>query len=881
MYQAPLTPEQTEEIARQVAKDLGYSPQKTEEYVAGVIGRAREPPSELLKRVEIYPASPEPSPPFYYKPTPEPPTVTEPTPVLPTETVVGQITTAQETLQEMESQLREYLGWRAPYTHYTLEQWISGSAAGGKEELYPGKYEEYKKFYEEEYKPFYEAEYKPAYEAFKPYIGVAEKFKAAMVPLVEKGLVIKLGEFYELAKALGEYTAGEIAILKKAGFVTDPMAAWRRTPVWEAATAEKWLAEPFDKSLGWYLSEKQLSAQFMHNIRAVGRVVIPTVQTVVSLMPAGFIGMYTIGGLPEMAAGFAAATKAIGGGLALVAKEGAHQISSGITAAAEYMGPTVQMKTAETLSVAGIKGVEVAGWLARWAPPTIETYLTRERLEAGMHPALAGAQAAFELSLMYGVSYAFIRAITTPMYTFAPGAPSTVTELTKKGWVTYPKYSQKLKGLERIERAFAIRYGETVPYIPYKAQPLGMERILATVGYKLRPGEALIRPWEYKPLSLEAGAMKLGEEGFMAGFVETYRPSAGVMLVKARAVTPSWMRVITTYEHVFPPLTQKVTTWAQGPWGLGHKVMVSTKPSQEIIAMSKFTQVFRDSSRSYEMWGRKLMYELERITRIRYPSIETATGGLRQSMAGAIRPELTLPGAGIAGLSELTAMQTAVSVQIAAAAMTASASFMPWMAPIFEAEEAEQVSPFLVPKFKTDVARGVASVQANLQQSMTRLQQQLGQQSRLGQQLGEQLGQQSGIAQALAQAQAQSLVQAQALAQAQMMQTIQAQLQVTTTPIKLPPFLVPLGEMGAKKFFKPPKRRIPKTKPFLRYWPVGDIERLFERDSKTMMRKIGGALSGREQREMFRMPKPKLPKIRLPVFEDPFEKPRKRRRRRK
>lgn len=98
MYQVPLTPAQTEEIARKVAEDLGYSPEKTEEYVSGVVARSQEPRAELLKRLEVYPPSP---PPPTGVPSPTPASPTEaPSPV---EQYAGELERAGLTTREVAS----------------------------------------------------------------------------------------------------------------------------------------------------------------------------------------------------------------------------------------------------------------------------------------------------------------------------------------------------------------------------------------------------------------------------------------------------------------------------------------------------------------------------------------------------------------------------------------------------------------------------------------------------------------------------------------------------------------------------------------------------------------------------------------------------------
>jgi hypothetical protein len=75
----------------------------------------------------------------------------------------------------------------------------------------------------------------------------------------------------------------------------------------------------------------------------------------------------------------------------------------------------------------------------------------------------------------------------------------------------------------------------------------------------------------------------------------------------------------------------------------------------------------------------------------------------------------------------------------------------------------------------------------------------------------------------------------------------------------------------------PAGRRRAKTKPFLRIWPVGDIEKLFrggERDLKANMRRMEKELNRHNQRQMFKF---KEPKIVLPMFERPKKRRRKRR----
>lgn len=87
-----------------------------------------------------------------------------------------------------------------------------------------------------------------------------------------------------------------------------------------------------------------------------------------------------------------------------------------------------------------------------------------------------------------------------------------------------------------------------------------------------------------------------------------------------------------------------------------------------------------------------------------------------------------------------------------------------------------------------------------------------------------------------------------------------------------PPVYRPYPPLG--EFPKPlalPKVKKAKFKPFERRWPVGEIERLFEAKARRI-------------RDVFKVPEyrePKMPKIRLPEFEDPFELPKMRRKRKR
>jgi len=74
-------------------------------------------------------------------------------------------------------------------------------------------------------------------------------------------------------------------------------------------------------------------------------------------------------------------------------------------------------------------------------------------------------------------------------------------------------------------------------------------------------------------------------------------------------------------------------------------------------------------------------------------------------------------------------------------------------------------------------------------------------------------------------------------------------------PARLGAFILPPFGEEKKRPVAPRKITLPRTKPFLRYWPVGRIEKLFERAPKVKARKGRDVFGERELKKMFKAPK--------------------------
>lgn len=156
-------------------------------------------------------------------------------------------------------------------------------------------------------------------------------------------------------------------------------------------------------------------------------------------------------------------------GAAFLTRIASSSVAAKISTAAARISPVVAEKAAEAFTAVKFAAPSIASKAGLALSAGAAGYTYTKAVESGQPETVAAIQATGVFAAGAAFTFQFAHSLASPFYPLSPGAPSTVTELTEKGWVTYQEHS--FGPLQKISRWAAVSYGEKVPMAPVEAIP--------------------------------------------------------------------------------------------------------------------------------------------------------------------------------------------------------------------------------------------------------------------------------------------------------------------------------------------------------------------------------------------------------------------------